>query len=218
MIRLEKSTEPNVLAQNAAAWIAEFAATLAAGNDPTPTVNNRYRHPEIKAALIAETHSKCAYCEVKALVGGFGDVEHIIAKKYRPDLRFSWPNLTLACDVCNTRKGAHEDIIDPYLDDPDEHFRFFGPMLTVRPGSDIGRRTQAILDLNRLPLLEHRKEKIDEFVRRAHEVASTLDEGTRTILLMALLDDARSAKKEFAGCTRALISDMQSDGSLPVAT
>ena len=215
MIRLEKSAEPDILKNNRAAWTAEFIAALAAGDDPTPTLEARYRHREIKDALVAETHAKCAYCEVKALVSGYGDVEHIIAKKFRPELRFVWSNLTLACDKCNTKKGVHDNILDPYSDDPDEHFRFFGPMLTVRAGSDLGKRTQAILELNRIELLEHRKEKLDEFVRRAHEVAATRDKDTRTILLRALLDDARSAKNEFSACARALIADMQADGLLP---
>jgi uncharacterized protein (TIGR02646 family) len=215
MIRIRKSAEPKILADNAAGWLREFIETLNAGKDPTETQKSRYRHPDIKGALIAETHGKCAYCEAKALVTGFGDVEHIVPKKFRPALRFAWSNLTLACDVCNTKKGANENILDPYEDDPDEHLRFFGPMATVRAASELGLRTHTILELNRQPLLEHRKEKLDEFVRRAREVLTTRDEETRTVLLRALLNDARNSSTEFAACTRALILDMQSDGQLP---
>ncbi len=215
MIKLRKTAEPPLLVRSAADWTAELKKALVAGQDPTRAQQQRYRHPEIKAALISETHGKCAYCEVKALVSGSGDIRHIIPKILRPELRFAWANLTLACDVCNTKKGANENIIDPYTDDPQEHFRFYGPMIAVRPGSELGKRSLAILDLNRTALLEHRKEKLDEFVRRAHEICYTADESTRLILLKALLDDARSATKEFSGCTQALIIDMQADGSLP---
>jgi hypothetical protein len=62
-------------------------------------------------------------------------------------------------------------------------------------GSDIGKRTHALLDLNRLPLLEHRKEKLDDFVRRVHEVAATLDQSTKAILLAALIEDAQAPKR-----------------------
>lgn len=215
MIRLAKSAEPPVLAQNGAAWTIEFIDAINRGEDPTPAQKNRYRHQQIKDALILETHAKCAYCEWKLLVGAYGDIEHIIPKSLRPDLRFSWANLTLACDACNNKKRTHSDLVDPYNDDPEVHFRFLGPMLTVRPGSDAGKRTQVVLDLNRLPLLEHRKEKIDDFVRRVHEISATVDAQTKAILLTALVEDAKSASKEFAGCTRAFIRDMQSDGTLP---
>lgn len=215
MIRLTKLDEPDVLAQNGSAWLVEFTKVVADGGEPTESQKNRYRHPKVKEKLIEETSGKCAYCEWKLLVGAFGDIEHIVPKSLKPELRFAWSNLTLACDVCNGSKGAHSDLIDPYVDDPDLHFRFLGPMIMVRPDSDIGKRTHAVLKLNRTALLEHRREKLDDFVRRVHEISATSNQLTRAILLNALIEDAESAKNEFAGCTRSFVRDMRADGSLP---
>lgn len=216
MIHLTKSGEPEILVQNGARWTAEFCAALERGEDPTPSQKARYGHAQIKAALIAETFGKCAYCEWKVLVGAYGDVEHIIPKSLRPDLRFRWDNLTLACDICNTNKGDNSDLVDPYSDEPEAHFRFLGPMLVVRIGSDIGKRTHAILDLNRTPLLEHRKEKIDDFVRRVYEINATVDPRTKEVLLNALIQDAVSPEKEFAGCTRAFVREVRVEGVLAI--
>lgn len=78
MIKLQKGPEPNVLQADAERWTAEL---LAAG-DKAKAKNSRYGHPDVKAALIAETNGKCAYCESKLLHIAYGDVEHIVASRY----------------------------------------------------------------------------------------------------------------------------------------
>jgi hypothetical protein len=179
MIRLTKTDKPDILTKNAAAWTRELLDGIAAKRDPKEIWKNRYNHPQIKAALIEETSGKCAYCESKLLHVTYGDIEHIIAKKVKPDFTYEWDNLTLACDICNTNKGKREGLIDPYTDKIDTYLRFRGPMLNALPGSEVGRATVVLLDLNRPPLMEMRREKIDELNLRLEEILKTKDDNAR---------------------------------------
>lgn len=168
MIKLKKLDKPAILVRNATTWTSVFIGKVSAKLEPTPTESNRYRHPEVKAVLIAETHGKCAYCESKLLHIHHGDVEHIIPKSLAPEKRFEWENLTLACEVCNQKKSDKdpfiEHIIDPYITDPAQHLVFTGPIIFPL-GTEEGRNTQILLDLNRPALVERRKEHLDHIMK-----------------------------------------------------
>ena len=60
------------------------------GETPTETERRRYNHAEIKSALIAETHGKCAYCESKIRHVSYGDIEHVMPKVNDPTRWFEW--------------------------------------------------------------------------------------------------------------------------------
>src|SRR4051812_42470652 len=110
MIRLTKGAEPGILARNGGAWTRELLASIARGEKLSDVRARRYGHKEIKDALIAETHEKCAYCESKPLHVDFGDVEHIIPKSVERQRTYEWENLTLVCGRCNTNKGDKEGL------------------------------------------------------------------------------------------------------------
>jgi len=133
MIKLNKTGEPDVLLRNKASWTAEYLRQVAAGRGVSPTVAGRYRHEDIKSQLVTETSGKCAYCESKMLHVAFGDIEHIRPKSVNPDLTFEWENLTLVCSVCNNNKRDYdsptEPLINPYIDNPSDHLRAYGPMV-----------------------------------------------------------------------------------------
>jgi hypothetical protein len=211
MIRLSKGQIPDVLENNAATWTQEL---LAAG-DKGKAKSSRYGHAEIKAALIAETYGKCAYCESKLLHITYGDVEHIVAKAIDPSRAYEWANLTLACDKCNTRKGDKEDILDPYTDDPTSAFFFGGPWIAASVGSDLGKVTLVVLDLNRPDLMERRKEKLDALRDRLQTVLNTNDPTRRQVLLNALIEDAIDAKTEFSACLAEHIRAARGRSELP---
>ena len=142
MIKLEKGGEPAILSQNAQLWTRAVLSKLAAGETPTRTEKGRYNRPSIKHALMAETHRKCAYCESKLRHVTYGDIEHIVPKSDDPTKWFSWPNLTLACDVCNTNKSRAsvdaETFVDPYRVDPEELFGKWDQL--CMPGPDVTQR------------------------------------------------------------------------------
>src|SRR6266852_2525323 len=104
MIKLTKGPIPEVLAANSAAWTEEYMQYVQNGEVVPSNVAFRYRHPQIKTALVNETREKCAYCESKNRHVSPGETDHIAPRSRRPDLAFVWDNLTYTCDECNHAK------------------------------------------------------------------------------------------------------------------
>ncbi len=207
MIGLNKSAEPNVLQRNAASWTAELLQKIAAGDEPTKYLLGRYAHPEIKAALLIETNEKCAYCESPLRHVTYGDVEHIVPKAAEPALRFSWRNLTIACDVCNTNKSDVADLVDPYACDPRLRFKFYGPLLWAVPTDDPAVLTEEQLDLNRGKLVERRCERI-EYLRNLVASASTKPAPIRDAMLRRA-DREVDRTKPFSACTSTALAHLR---------
>ncbi len=163
MIPLVKGNEPPILKNNGSAWTQKLLERAAAGESPTHSESTRYRHPQIKAALVAETNNKCAYCESKLQHIHHGDVEHIFPKSLDPSRILAWSNLTLACEVCNQKKSDLDPnanhLIDPYNDNPRMHFVFSGPFI-FSLGTPSSIATKYILELDRPQLIEQRRERL----------------------------------------------------------
>lgn len=216
MIRLKKIAAPGTLTKNAEAWTKNLLDKIAAGEQPTAAEKARYRHPDIKAALVQETHGKCAYCESKLLHIHHGDVEHVYPKSLDPARTFEWDNLTLACEVCNQNKSNKdplvENIIDPYHADPSDHLLFFGPL--IFPSTPAGISTRALLDLNRGELCERRKEKLEGLMM----VYETLTRGdlplpTRRAIFLNLVQTDAAPSAPYSAMARQAIALMK--GKLP---
>lgn len=198
MIALTKGPIPPALQQNANAWTTQLLAAIAAGSNADQIKKAKYNTPEIKAAIKRETHNKCAYCESDPMHVSYGDIEHVVPKSVDPQLTYSWSNLTLACDVCNTKKGNKLGILDPYSSNPEDHLEFVGPM--VRPRTDTGKLTCVALELNRTKLLERRHEKLDDLERRWFEIKSTQNDDLKKVLLGALQAYAHDPATEYSAC------------------
>lgn len=211
-----------MLVDNADNWHAELRAILDRGEKPSDAVKGRYRHPTIKSALIQETHGKCAYCESKLRHITHGDIEHIIPKSKVPAKAYSWPNLTLACDVCNENKGDYlgddpaksdETLIDPYVDEPAEHFLFLREIVTPRPNSLRAMATEAKIKLLRLELMERRRERM-EFLDGLVRAYCLADAPFKPILLDDLVNNHLSENNEYAASSRAYIKFLRDQGVL----
>jgi hypothetical protein len=167
MIKLTKQAEPDVLKNNGDLWTNTLLDKLSRGEVVTSTEKTRYRHPDIKDALISETKGKCAYCESKLLHTQRGDIEHIHPKSLAPEKTFKWDNLTLSCEICNQNKSARdpqlECIIDPYAINPADHIIFQGA-LAFSLGTAHGISTIDILELNRMALAEARKSQLEKIM------------------------------------------------------
>jgi uncharacterized protein (TIGR02646 family) len=205
MIKLSKSEKPPVLIENETEWTKTLAEKKQRGEEPTETEKTRYRHPNIKQALIAETHGKCAYCESKLLHIAYGDVEHIVPKSAKIELSVEWENLTLACDRCNTNKKTHEGLIDPYTVDPKDHFHFVGPFVFARPNSDAGKLTETTLDLNRGELFERRGDRIKALRELIDTMERTADENLKTVLKQDIKKNELGDEVEYAAISRAFV-------------
>lgn len=207
MIKLTKLDEPAILRNSSEAWTQVLLDHLAAGTKATDTEKSRYRHPDIKAVLVRETNGKCAYCESKLLHAAYGDVEHIVPKSAAVEVTFKWGNLTIACDICNTNKGSNFgnaiDFVDPYVQEPADHFNVVGPLIFAKAGNDSARLTEETLKLNRSELVERREQRIRS-LRDQAEVIQRAPINLRPILIDNFNEEILS-DKEFAAIARGCL-------------
>ena len=208
MIRLDKGPEPVVLARNAAKWTSVIQTKISAGVALTRTERHRYNHTDIKQALMAETHRKCAYCESKFRQVTYGDIEHVVPKSDNPSRWFSWNNLTIACDVCNTNKSKApvdgESFIDPYDVDPEKHFWQVGSTVWARPGCDAAALTERLLELNRTDLVERRFERLTNLFKILESVERCKNPQLKRLLWKEFTSESR-ANNEYAALSRSFI-------------
>lgn len=216
MIKLRKVEEPPILRDNAADWLKTIQDKLAVGEVPTEAEKGRYRHPEIKAALVNETYGKCAYCESKLLHVAFGDVEHISPKSHKLEDTFRWNNLTLACDRCNTNKGSAVDLVDPYDDDPDALFRFLGPMVYARPENAKAVISCKRLRLNRAELVEMRSRRLEAISNLLVLINEASDPQLRSALIDDLAENEVGDNTEYAAFVRNFLATVAPDLSATI--
>ena len=173
MRRLTKKPVPTVLVTNGATWLAEYQA------DRTSTTSRyRYRHQDVKAALIAETFWKCVYCESRVGHNTPGDIEHKVPTSKNEALHFEWSNLTVACTECNRRKNDYyvvgEEFLDPYVDDVESALFHAGPFVHWVPGHSRAEITvrKLQLDAGRPALIDRKRETLEK-ARTLLELAAT---------------------------------------------
>jgi hypothetical protein len=212
MIKLQKTAKPDVLKQNEAVWQKTYLDKLASGEKPTIYELTRYRHPDIKAALVAETHGKCAYCESKLKHIHHGDIEHIEPKSLYPEKRFEWDNLTYACEICNQNKSDndpnHVCIIDPYNLDPSLHLTFVGA-LVFPLGTPEGKNTQVLLDLNRAALAEQRLKRLNYVMAILDQIfREDLPIATRRAIYNNLRVNEVGAQCEYSAMVRTAVDNL----------
>jgi len=166
MIKLNKMVEPAILTTNKVKWTTQLR-TLQNSNQAVPkSLATSYNHNDVKNSLRAECNSKCMYCESKVEHISDLHIEHIKpkAKDKFPDLTFEYTNLGLACGVCNRNKSSKYDnaipFINPYIDEPSNHFNFFGVLIWAKSGDDRAKLTENELDLNRPSLIEARGDRL----------------------------------------------------------
>ena len=174
----------------------------------------KYKHETVKAALVKMFAGKCAYCESKITHVDYGHIEHYRPKSGpsgRPDLTFAWPNLLLACGVCNGAEHKGErfprasqggPIINPCKDEPARHFSFHYDAATklasVYGVTRRGKTTVELLGLNRQPLREYRSKYVQRLVVLAM-LARTHAEAAM------LIREAKESGAPYAAFARALV-------------
>ena len=205
MILLIRENEPEILATNRATWTAEYLNWRAnpAGQEP-----RKYAHADIRSALEAETHSKCAYCEALSKHVAYTHIEHKFPKKNHPKLVCTWENLTIACQVCNTNKGDYDEpecqLLDPHVDDVEGELTFAGPMAFPHGGARAAV-TITRLKLNRAELLFARAEVLKGLYSSLDDVERRASQPAARLALWLHIDDMTAASGEFAAACRQFI-------------
>lgn len=205
MRKLTKDSKPAVLVANEVAWRVEFQGYV---NPSTGRIGkgapSRYRHQQIRDSLRSETSEKCAYCESLLRHVSFDHIEHILPKARRPDLVVEWSNLTLACEVCNTNKGAyhkpHAPLLHPYEDDAESEIGFLGPMAHAN-GHSAGYRTIRKCKLNRKALVLRRMTVLNQ-VEQLLRHASTLGDPVAKEMILEEVEELAADDAEYASVVR----------------
>lgn len=211
MIKLQKIDKPQILIDNATTWTNEYLSYIDADKEPPNNVAHHYNHEEIKSTLEKETFGKCAYCESKLKHIEYGDIEHILPKNKsaRPDLYVDWNNLTLSCEVCNrTNKKDYYDkklpLINPYIDNPIDHFLFLGPILSSRPNNQRAFTTELTLGLNRNELVVKRNERISSINILFYTWENEKNQTIKNVLAQELINEC-AADKEYSAFVKAFL-------------
>lgn len=215
MIKLNKGLEPQILQDNRIAWEQALRDHEANGTIPSKAELSRYGHQDIKAALLSETHEKCAYCESIFRHVYPGDVEHVTPKRNGIQFRFTWGNLTIACSTCNTHKGVKEGLVDPYVDDPEIVFQHAGPAMLADPADNKAYVTESALALNRNALVERRMNRLKGLHRMLKIALDQPDPYSREILLDELRIKEIRDDVEFAAMSRWFVRDLIARGIIP---
>ena len=205
MIKLTKGDKPEILKSKEVEWAEEYQSHLSSGVPVTATIKFRYRHSEIKEAIKAEAFGKCVYCESKISHISPGQTDHILPVSKRPDLIVDWNNLAFVCEECNRAKSDYyepgEPLINPFQEDPEEHLRFFGPVVLHAPNDVKGQLTHKQLRLDRINLFERRKEKLEQLQNLLDKWASYPPGRLKELIKNELLKEAEP-DKEFSATAK----------------
>jgi uncharacterized protein (TIGR02646 family) len=199
MIKLHKLPEPDLLKNNKAEWTTRCNDHINKGQPIPDSLKYKYRDPQIKQRILEEVHEKCAYCESKVTHVYPGDIEHIAPRSKKPELAFEWSNLTFSCSECNRKKSDYYDpgmpLINPYDDEPADHFFFAGPMIFHQLRSERGLLTRKLLELNRPALIERRAERLETIANLRDLWARYSDGPVKVVLLTELRNEAQEDRE-----------------------
>lgn len=221
MIKIDKTTiEPNILKTNGAIWTKELLVAIKKYGSYSKLpesekriVNERYKHTEIKNALIKRKDTKCAFCECIPDEGGYVEIEHFLPKSLFPIQAYSWTNLLPSCKRCNLKKLAFNTnkypIIKPDVDNPSNFIEYDNIKMVVKKNSvnkKIAKRTIKKLDLNQFRLIKPRSELLVSLtdyeltlgkVLKELKKAKNINKKTRLINnILSSLDKINYLKKE----------------------
>lgn len=142
------------VAQPGTAWLA------AKGYDPAAPLPRKANPPPYWRVCLPELHAAyrgvCAYLAVyvEPAAGGIS-VDHFVAKSSLAGGTYDWDNYRLACTTMNARKGAFDDVLDPFTlpNDPELfHLELVSGRLFVNPALPQTLAMQAEATRNRLNL------------------------------------------------------------------
>jgi len=176
--------------------------------NPEALVKKNYKHHMNKEALRKSTSGKCMYCESKMEHNSSSHVEHIKPKSKFPELEFTWDNLGFSCECCNKNKGDKYDeitpFINPYNENPEEHFIFLEHLVYPKNGSKRGEYTKTELKLNRGGLVDDRKEKIMNIEKMINAISNTSNESLRDQMIAEIKTEAER-DKEYSAMIKTIL-------------
>lgn len=189
-----------------------------------------YGHDNVRAALEALFHDKCAYCETKVVATSNWDVEHFRPKgevAERNDhpgyywLAYEWSNLYLSCSHCNQRRKDPPRWGDPRYEVAGGKMDQF-PLedestRALSPGDDLNLEARLLLD----PCADHPEEHLSYTVDGQVVAVAGSRKGEVSIDVFHLqrrrLRDQRRNKVEAAVYILKLIRKHEAEGNAEAA-
>ena len=212
MIQVKRTAKPKVLEDNAKKWTTDYlAAKKEYEADKTnsdklrkfKTTEGKYNQNEVKLALRAMFHEKCAYCESYTTHVSYGEIEHFKPKSKYPELCFEWKNMNFSCEICNGKahkgdkfplENENGPIINPVEENPDSFFKFIFDKNTdqalVIPLNERGRTTLNMFKLNDRETLLSERTKIAKYLIYIKSMADNGDLEAKDILASISQKDA----------------------------
>ena len=128
----------------------------------------------------------CAYCEGEIESVTSGHIEHLKPKSLFPKLMFDYNNLHYSCPKCNLNKREKYDerMIDPTVDNPEEHIYFKG--ISAKAYDERG---QIMIDNFKLNDAERTRSKanllneLDEDIQRVIKKSNNIENMSKDLLL-----------------------------------
>lgn len=112
MIKVSPAQEPITFQNSVRSPGAGYLASL---NGGAPDFRGREYWRNCIAELHKAYNSICAYtCHWIPIDTGSDTVEHFIPKSVNAAQAYEWSNFRLVCGRLNSRKGAHQDVADPF--------------------------------------------------------------------------------------------------------
>lgn len=179
---------------------------------PNQTALQRdYKHQDIKKAVKEDSFDKCIYCESKVSHICFGDIEHIKPKSKFPEFEFDWDNLGYVCSKCNNAKSNKWDdqipFINPYIEDPKEFLCAVGHFVYHLAGNKRGEITEKEIDLNRVELVEMRKERVDALRTLVDKYCNETNQTLKGILLKEINIEL-AEDKPYSMCAKSVFQQI----------
>lgn len=75
-----------------------------------------------KPLLLKMSNNHCSYCDLFFENRDNSEIDHLLPKKFFPQLEFDWTNLFAVCALCNKQKGNHYSKLLIRPDDVDYDF------------------------------------------------------------------------------------------------
>lgn len=232
MIQIKKQEIPDILLENQQAWTENLIYLIYkyGGYDKIPEnfkneAVNKYRHEEIKTAVINITKGKCIFCESVIETVDYTNIEHFHPKALYPKFTFKWSNLFPACRKCNIPKGDTDTkkfpIVHPVYDEVEEYFTYTNLKITINenaPDKVKAFNTINICKLDRITLCRQHSDilfsfyEVEEKIKETNEHYEKLIQNASKLKLAAnLLESINNLKeqsrytKPHAGFLRFLI-------------
>lgn len=188
MIQILKKDIPDILQKNQQEWTISLINLVQeyGGFDKIPDrlkseAVDKYRHEDIKKAVIDITKGKCVFCESYIEDVDYPNIEHFYPKSVHPKFAFKWSNLFPACRKCNIPKDNFDTKVNPFInplkDNAEVYFEYDELKIKIRSDAPNWQKAYNTIDkcnLDRISLCRQHSNILLSFYDVEVEIEKTV--------------------------------------------